>query len=164
MNDMDSFQRFRNRAAEILRETGEAHPYTHGKFNSTMPGKIKVLSDIQLRLTSNTTIQGTAQNKGTATDLLLTILAGTDGVNPVAGTVTVTLQGSNATSGPWTNVTPDKGTLANITVAGQQVVHAAQLAFQYYRVALSAAASTTADTSAAWHFMPTEDSFDATQQ
>lgn len=159
-----SFQRYLDQAADIVRRTAAAHPYARGKYASTMPGKIKVLSDIQLRLTSNTTLQGTAQNKGTATDLLLTILAGTDGVNPVAGTVTVTLQGSNATSGPWTNVTPDKGMLANITVAGQQVVHAAQLAFQYYRVALSAAASTTADTSAAWHFMPVEDSFDATQQ
>lgn len=54
---------------------------------STMPGKIKVLSDIQIRTTSNLTVLGTAQNKGTATDMVLTILAGTDGVNPVAGTV-----------------------------------------------------------------------------
>lgn len=131
---------------------------------STISGKIKILTDGQLRLTSNTTIQGAAQNKGTCTDLLLTVLAGGDGANPVAGTVTVTLQGSNATNGPWTNVTPDKGTLANITVAGQQVVHAAQLAFQYYRVALSAAASTTADTSAFWAFHPVEDSFDASVQ
>jgi len=131
---------------------------------STMSGKIKVLNDTQLRLTSNTTIQGAAQNKGTATDLMLVILAGTDGVNPVAGTVTVTLQGGNTSTSVTNNVTPDKGTLANITVAGQQVVHAAQLQFQFYRVALSAAASTTADTSAVWLFHPVEDSFDATVQ
>src|SRR5215467_4479338 len=95
---------------------------------------VKVLSDIQLRLTSNTTIQGAAQNKGTATDCKLTILAGTDGANPVAGTVTITVLGSNVTTAAsFTNaVTPDKGTLANITVGGQQVVHFSQLQYQYY--------------------------------
>jgi hypothetical protein len=133
-----------------------------------MIGKIKVLSDIQLRLTSNTTLQGAAQAKGTATDAMVTILAGADANNPVAGTVTVTIQGGNTTTGPWTTVTTDKptagGSVANLTVAGQQVVHLAQLQFAFYRVALSAAAATTCDTSALWAFMPTEDSFDATVQ
>src|SRR5215467_9310797 len=109
---------------------------------STITGKLKVLSDVQLRLTSNTTLQGAAQNKGTATDLMLVILAGTDGVNPVAGTVTNTIQGSNVTTAAsFTNtVTPDKGTLVNTTVGGQQVLHFAQLQFQFYRIALSAGA------------------------
>jgi len=127
---------------------------------------VKTLSDIQLRLTSNTTLQGAAQNKGTATDLKLTILAGTDGVNPVAGTVTNTIQGSNlTTSASFTNtVVADKGTIANTTAGGQQVLHFAQLQYQYYRIALSAGASTTADTSAIWDFYQLQDSFDNTVQ
>lgn len=124
-----------------------------------------VRNDTQLRLTSNTTIQGAAQNKGTATDLMLVILAGQDGANAVAGTVTNTIQGSNlTTSASFTNtVTADKGTVVNTTVAGMQVLHFAQLQFQYYRLALSAAASTTADTSAIWNFFQIQDSFDNTQ-
>lgn len=131
----------------------------------TLAGTQKLLSDIQLRLTSNTTLQGAAQAKGTATDCLLTILAGADGANPVAGTVTVTIQGANATTfAAPTTVVPDKGTVINLTVAGQQVVHLAQLQYPYYRVALSAGAATTCDISAIWNFQPMEDSFDATQQ
>jgi hypothetical protein len=133
-----------------------------------MIGKIKVLSDTQLRLTSNTTLQGAAQAKGTATDAMVTILAGADGANAVAGTTTITIQGGNTTTGPWTTVTTDKptagGSAANITVAGNQVLHLAQLQFAFYRVALSAAAATTSSTSAVWAFMPTEDSFDASVQ
>lgn len=126
----------------------------------------KILNDTQLRLTSNTTIQGAAQNKGTATDLTLVILAAGDGANPVAGTVTNTIQGSNlTTSASFTNtVTADKGTIVNTTVAGMQVLHFAQLQFQYYRIALSAAASTTADTSAVWVFSGLQDSVDNTVQ
>lgn len=135
---------------------------------STMVGKIKVLTDTQLRLTSNTTLQGAAQAKGTATDCMLTILAGADGANPVAGTETVTIQGGNTSTGPWSTVTTDKptagGSINNLTVAGAQVVHLAQLQFAFYRVALSAGAATTCDVSAVWAFMPTEDSFDATVQ
>jgi hypothetical protein len=130
-----------------------------------MIGKIKVLTDTQLRLTSNTTLQGAAQAKGTATDCMLTILAGADGANPVAGTETITIQGANATTfAAPTTIVPDKGTVANVTVAGVQVIHLAQLQFAFYRVALSAAAATTASVSAVWAFMPTEDSFDATVQ
>jgi len=129
---------------------------------STAVGKIKVLADNQLRLTSNTTIQGAAQAKGTATDCLLTVIGGADGANPVAGTVTVTVQG-------WVTITADKGTAANlstggipnVTVAGVATSHLAQLQYAYYRVALSAAAATTADTTAVWNFMPVQDSFDA---
>jgi hypothetical protein len=136
---------------------------------STVPGKIKVLVDNQLRLTSNTTIQGAAQAKGTATDCLLTIIGGADANNPVAGTVTVTVQGSNVTTGGWVTITADKGTAANlstggipnVTVAGAAFAHLAQLQYAYYRVALSAAAATTADTTAVWSFMPMQDSFDA---
>jgi hypothetical protein len=136
---------------------------------STAVGKIKVLADNQLRLTSNTTIQGAAQAKGTATDCLLTVIGGADGANPVAGTVTVTVQGSNVTTGGWVTITADKGTAANlstggipnVTVAGVATSHLAQLQYAYYRVALSAAAATTADTTAVWNFMPVQDSFDA---
>jgi len=124
----------------------------------------KVLTDGQLRLTSNTTLQGTAQAKGTATDLMLVIVAAGDGGNPVAGTVTHTIQGANATTGPWTTVTADKGTIANTTVAGQQVLHFAQLQFAFYRDALSAAAATTADHTLTWVFQNLSDSFDNSVQ
>ena len=131
----------------------------------TIPN-VKVLSDIQIRTTSNTTVLGTAQSKGTATDLLLTIMAGTDGVNPVAGTVIPVVFGSNVTTAAsFTNsVSPDKGTLANITAGGQQVLHFAQLQFQFYALRVSAGASTTCDTSAHWGFYNIQDSFDNTQQ
>lgn len=137
--------------------------------SATDIGKIKVLTDAQLRLTSNTTLQGAAQNKGTATNLLLTIIGAGDGANPVAGTTTVTIQGSNSTVaasflGAGSSITPDKGTVANITVAGTQVVHLAQLQYQFYRVALSAASASTSSTTAVWDFLPVEDSADATQQ
>lgn len=133
---------------------------------STYDGKFKLLVDNQLRLTSNVTLQGAAQAKGTATDLMLVIVAGTDGVNPVAGTVTNTIQGSNlTTSASFTNtVTPDKGTLVSTTVGGMQVLHFANLQFAFYRIALSAGAATTADTTAIWAFHPVQDSFDANVQ
>lgn len=124
----------------------------------------KVLSDSQIRLTSNTTANGTAQARGTATDLMLVLVAGTDGANPVAGTVIPTVQGANTTNGTFTTVTADKGTIANITVAGQQVLHFENLQFAFYRLNLSAGASTTADTSAIWVFQNLQDSFDNSVQ
>jgi hypothetical protein len=117
-----------------------------------------VKTDGQLRLTSNTTLQGAAQAKGSATDLMLVIVAAGDGANPVAGTVTHTIQGGNTSTGPWTTVVADKGTIANTTVAGQQVLHFAQLQYAYYRDALSAAASTTADHTLVWAFQGVADS------
>lgn len=137
---------------------------------ATFIGPLKVLNDNQLRLTSNTTVQGAAQAKGTATDLLLIVQAGADANNPVAGTVTVTVQGGNTSTGPWTTVTADKGAaaslstggIANLTVAGVQTAHIAQLQNSWYRVALSAAASTTCDTSATWIFGPMADTVDGT--
>ena len=129
-----------------------------------MIANAKVASDSQIRLTSNTTANGTAQSKGTATDLMLVIVAGTDGANPVAGTVVPLVQGSNTSNGTYTTVTADKGTLANITVAGQQVLHFENLQYLWYRLNLSAAASTTADTSAVWVFQNLQDSFDNTVQ
>jgi len=136
---------------------------------SNMAGKILVQNDIQLRInqTATGTLNGAAQNKKTATDLLLTIIALADGANAVGGTTTVTLQGSNVTgsaSSNWTNVTPDKGTLANITASGVQTVHAAQLQFQYYRVLLSGNASATVNVATEFAYHPVEDSFDATVQ
>jgi hypothetical protein len=124
----------------------------------------KVLVDTALRLTSNTTLQGAAQNKGTATNLQVTILAGGDGANPVAGTVTNTIQGSNVSTSGWATVTADKGTIANSTVAGAQTLDFANLQFQFYRIALSAAASTTCDTYVGRKLQGLQDSFDNTVQ
>lgn len=132
---------------------------------STMVGKIKVLQDTRLRVNGATTVNGAAQNKGTATDLLLVIGADADGTASVAGTTNVVLQGSNSSAfGTPTAVTPDKGSFAAVTAAGSQSVHAAQLQFQFYRVVASNTAASTAAVSASWLFMPVEDSFDATVQ
>jgi hypothetical protein len=129
---------------------------------ATTIGVSKILVDAQLRLTSNTTLQGAAQAKGTATDLLLTIIAAADGANAVAGTTTNTIQGGNTSTGPWSTVVADKGTVANTTVAGTQNLHFAQLSNSWYRIALSAAASTTSSTTAVWNFQPVQDSVDGT--
>jgi hypothetical protein len=96
--------------------------------------------------------------------LQLTILAAADGANPVAGTVSNTIQGSNVSTSGWVTVTADKGTIANTTVAGQQVLDFENLQFQFYRIALSAAASTTAHTAVVWNFQGLQDSFDSTVQ
>lgn len=135
-----------------------------------MIANAKVLVDNQLRLTSNTTLQGAAQAKGTATSLQLIIIGGADGANAVAGTETVVIQGSNSTTAATfltsggAAIVPDKGTIANITVAGAQVVHLDQLQFAFYRVALSAGAATTCSVSAIWNFQGLGDSFDNSQQ
>lgn len=136
---------------------------------STVSGKLKVLSDVEIRIISTGSVAsvGAAQNKGTCTDLLLVVASGPDGATAVGGTTNVIVQGSNVTASAasnWTNVTPDKGTLAAVTASGQQVVHYAQLQSQYYRVSVNCTTGATADVSAVWVYHPVEDSFDATVQ
>lgn len=136
---------------------------------STVSGKLKVLTDTELRIisTGSAAQLGAAQNKGTCTDLMLVVVAGPDGATAVGGTTNVVVQGSNVTasaSSNWTNVTPDKGTLAAVTASGTQVLHYAQLQSQYYRVSVNATTGATADVSAVWVFHPVEDSSDASVQ
>jgi hypothetical protein len=135
---------------------------------STMPGKMKFLYDNDLRCTAAISSQGTAQNKGTATDMVVTILAGPDGATAISGTVALAVQGSNVTSSVasnWTTVTADKGTLANITASGTQSLHYAQLQYQFYHLSYNgSAAAVTANVDVVWNFHPVEDSFDATVQ
>lgn len=132
----------------------------------TIPN-VKVLVDNEVRLTSTgaTTATGTAQNKGTATDLLLTLIIGADGATAVTGTLTPIIQGSNSTNSGFTTVTADKGTLPATTNAATVVsVHLAQLQFQYYRVQVTSSGAATCDISAVWDFMNLQDSFDDTVQ
>lgn len=135
---------------------------------STMTGKMKVAVDNEVRLTSTgaTTASGTAQNKGTATDLLLTLIIGQDGATAVTGTLFPVVQGSNVSGFTTpTTVTPDKGTLPASTTAATVVsVHLAQLQFQFYRFQVTSSGAATCDISAVWNFHPVEDSFDATVQ
>lgn len=134
---------------------------------STIPGKVKILADGQIRVTAATTSQGAAQNKGTTTDLLLTVLYGPDAATAVAGSTVLSVEGSNVTAtatSNWTAVTPDKGTMPTVTASGTTSVHLAQLQYQYYHLKYVAAGASTADLEAVWAYMPTEDSFDATVQ
>ena len=132
----------------------------------TIPN-VKVLVDNEVRLTSTgaTTATGTAQNKGTATDLLLTLIIGADGATAVTGTLAPIIQGSNSTNSGFVTVTADKGTLPATTNAATVVsVHCAQLQFQYYRFQVTSSGAATCDISAAWNFMNIQDSFDNTVQ
>ena len=134
---------------------------------STIPGKIKVLTDAAISLTGSvaSTQTGVAQNKGTATDLLLTVYCQPVGGVAVAGTFIYTLLGANVTTpalSNWTAVTPDKGTLANSTASGAQVVHAAQLQYQYYKIYISQGAASTGQILTHFAYVPVQDSLDAT--
>lgn len=136
---------------------------------STIPGKLKTLSDTELRFstTGALTVLGAAQNKGTATDLYLVLLVGPDGGSAVGGTTNIVVQGSNLTasaSSNWTSLAADKGTLAAFTASGSSVLHFANLQSQYYRVSVNCTTSATADVSAIWVYHPVQDSFDATVQ
>lgn len=135
--------------------------------SATDVGKQLFQYDNQLRITAAATTQGAAQNKKTATNLVLTIVAGPDGATAVAGTTFLYVQGSNVTAtatSNWTTVTADKGTLANITASGQQTLHFAQLQFQYYHLGLSNTAASTCNVTTVFEYLPVEDSFDATVQ
>lgn len=136
---------------------------------STISGKLKTLTDTQLRFstTGALTVLGAAQNKGTATDLYLVLIVGPDAASAVGGTTNIQVQGSNVTasaSSNWTSVAADKGTLPAFTASGSAVLHFAQLQSQYYRVSVNCTTSATADVSATWVYHPVEDSFDATTQ
>lgn len=134
---------------------------------ATYAGKTKIAVDNEVRLTSSgaTTASGTAQNKGTATDLLLTLIIGADGATAVTGTLTPIIQGSNTTNSGFTTVTADKGTLPATTNAATVVsVHCGNLQFQYYRFQVTSSGAATCDISAVWNFHPVQDSFDATVQ
>jgi uncharacterized protein YhfF len=132
---------------------------------STIPGKIKVAYDNQYRMTVQSTTWIGTQTKGTATDMIVSIIAGPDGATAVAGTTTLYVQGSNTTAtatSNWTTVVADKGTIAAVTASGTQTLHFAQLQYAYYHLALSNTAASTADVSVVWDFLPVQDSFDAT--
>jgi hypothetical protein len=137
---------------------------------ATYAGKIKVAGSNQQRVVSTAaqTVSEAAQNKGTATDLLLTVYVGADGATAfTAGGLTLTLQGSNvsaATSTTWTAVTPDKGANINalaVTAATVVTAHCANLQFQYYRIQAAATAAQTADFETHYAFHPVADSFDS---
>jgi hypothetical protein len=131
---------------------------------STIPGKIKVAYDNQYRMTVQSTTWIGTQTKGTATDMIVSIIAGPDGATAVAGTTTLYVQGSNTTAtatSNWTTVVADKGTIAAVTASGTQTLHFAQLQYAYYHLALSNTAASTADLSVVWSFVPVQDSFDA---
>ena len=136
--------------------------------SATDIGKIKVLQDNGLRFstTGALTVLGAAQNKGTATNLLLTIIIGADGGTAVGGTTNIVVQGSNVTasaSSNWTSVAPDKGTVPTAaTTTAFAAVHFAQLQSQFYRVSVNATTSATAAVNCVWAFMPVADSLDAT--
>lgn len=127
-----------------------------------------IRSDPQLRVTASSTVGvvGAAQGKGTATDLELVVTAFPDGASAVAGSTTITVQGSDVTASTasnWTNVTPDKGSFVAVTASGQQVVHLAQLQYAYYRVwALASTGTPTADLGTVWSFQNLQDSFSNT--
>jgi len=132
---------------------------------ATIIGKLKVLTDAQVRVTAAVTTQGTAQAKGTATDMLVTIIAGPDGATAVAGSTVLAVQGSNVTAtatSNWTTVVADKGTIAAVTASGVQNLHFAQLQYKFYQLAVTAATTATNNLSVVWNFGPVADSFDAT--
>ena len=132
---------------------------------ATIIGKLKVLSDIGIRVTAQTTTQGTAQAKGTATDMLVTILAQPDGGTAVAGTTTLAVQGSNVTAtatSNWTTVVADKGTIAAVTASGMQNLHFAQLQYKFYQLQYQNTAASTCNLDVVWNFGPVADSYDAT--
>src|ERR1044071_6627227 len=100
---------------------------------------VKQLTDGQVRIISTGSVSavGAAQNKGTATDMIVTILACPDGATAVGGTTNVVVQGSNVTasaSSNWTSVAPDKGTLGAFTTTGTAALPYAQLPSPLYRV------------------------------
>ena len=133
---------------------------------STYVGHIKTLADAQLLINGGaSTVLGAANAKGTATDLQLTIIAGPVNTTAVGGTATVNVEGSNVTASAqsnWTSLTPDKGSIANITASGSQTMHFQNLQSAFYRVKLTGTA--TADVKTCFNYMPTADSFDASVQ
>ena len=116
--------------------------------------------DKPLRVTSANSFNGTAATKGTATDLVLTIVVTADGTSAFAGNVSYIVQGSNDGS-TYTAVTPDKGSLNSDTAANVQSAHFANLAYKQYRVQPVGASSPLMDVVAIYEFLGLQDSFDA---
>jgi len=134
---------------------------------TTQIGTEKILADNQLRVSSAaTTILGAAQAKGTATDLLLTLVGGPDGATAIAGSTAVTIEGSNLTAtatSNWTAVTADKGTLvAAVTAVTTSNAHFQNLQYAFYHVKLVNATTATCNVTAVFNYQPMADSFDAT--
>src|SRR5437868_965585 len=131
---------------------------------ATPIGVEKILADAQLLINGGaSTVNGAANAKGTATDLLLSIAAGPVNTTAVGGTATVLVQGSNVTASAasnWTSLSPDKGAVANITASGAQSMHFQNLQSAFYRVQLTGTA--TADVKTVFNYQPVGDSFDAT--
>ena len=130
--------------------------------------KAKVLTDLSTAVGASATVNGTAQNKGTATDLIV-VLANTGG----SGTVTPQLQGSNTVGfASPVNVNPDKasvtlnaGALPALSGATSTVVAKyGQLQYQYYRMSYTSAAASGSTFTDVFLFFPVADSFDETVQ
>lgn len=126
---------------------------------STVPGILNLqVPDQATAVGASSTVNGVAANKGTATDLVV-VLSNTG----ASGTVTPTIQGANATGGPWTAVTPDKGSLAALSAgASVQVVHLAQLQYQFYRVSYTSGATSGTTATDTFVFVPVQDTANAT--
>jgi len=135
---------------------------------ATYAPKFKILSDNQLRVVAAGTVNGAAQSKGTATDLIVCINVGADGASAFAAGTTAApvIQGSNTVGfASPTTVTADKGTLpANFTAVGQTILHIANAQFQYYRIQIVATGAPVMDVTVFWLAHPVADSFDATVQ
>ena len=132
---------------------------------ATIQGLSKILSDNGMTISGGaSTALGAAQAKGTATDLLLSIVAGA-GVT-VAGSTALTIQGSNVTSTVltnWTAVTADKGTAVTpVTTSGVQSLHFAQLQYAFYRVQAIASTTATLNLVTVFNYSPVQDTADAT--
>ncbi len=137
---------------------------------STNVGVVKILGDNSISMTTSGSFVGLAQAKGTATDLLLTVLVQPNGTGSAyGGSTNLAVQGANVTassSTTWANVTPDKGAFTVVTATTQagtiQSVHLQNLQFAFYRVTCSASTSVTANLGTVFQYQPVADSFDAT--
>lgn len=121
-----------------------------------------VVPDKPIRLTSANSFNGTAAKRGTATDLLLTIIVEADGTSGFGTTAGYVVQGSNDGS-TWTPVTPDKGAFTSDSAANSQVAHFGQLQFAQWRCQ-PVGATGLVDFTAVYNFQTMADSFDATIQ
>lgn len=122
-----------------------------------------LVPDLALRILSATTTNSTAVLKGTATDLLVQVSVAPDGATPVAGTFAFMIQGSND-GVSWNLVTPDKGTLSNLTAAGiSGPLHVSQLWYARYRVVTTTTGgSVVGNVRADFYLLGVQDMMDST--
>lgn len=94
--------------------------------------------DNSIDISGTGSTNGTTVTKGTATDLLLSVMFANRGTQTLAGTYTVTVQGTNDST-TYTAVTPDKGSLPAATnlSAGVTTVHLANLQYASYRAVVA---------------------------